>query len=132
MLSKLILLFVIVPLVELALLIEIGQQIGLTSTLGLVILTGIAGAYLARSQGFYIFTQIQAELQQGRLPAESLFDGLLILVGGLLLLTPGILTDILGFLLLIPASRFVIKNFLKKKLQAKIESGEIQSNSWFF
>ena len=132
MLSKLILIFVIVPLVELALLIEIGQQIGLESTLGLVILTGIAGAYLARSQGFFIFTQIQAELQQGRLPAESLFDGLLILVGGLLLLTPGILTDVIGFLLLVPGSRLVIKNFLKKKLQAKIESGEIHSNSWFF
>ncbi len=81
MFLKLLILFTVIPLVELALLIEIGQKVGLTNTIALVILTGIIGAALARSQGFGIIQKIQAELAQGQIPADSLIHGAFILVG---------------------------------------------------
>ena len=127
MFSKLVILFVVVPIIELALLIEIGQHIGVWPTLTIVILTGIAGAWLARLQGFMVLRTLQAELSQGILPAESILDGFLVLAGALLLLTPGILTDALGFALLIPLSRNVIKQYLKKWLKSKIDAGDFNS-----
>ena len=128
MLFRLILLFTIIPLVELSLLINLGQKIGLGATLAIVILTGVIGAYLAKYEGFRVFTRIQQDLNSGRLPAESLIDGVIILAGGLLLLTPGLLTDIVGFLALIPVSRNVIKQFLKAKFKQKINSNEIHTS----
>ena len=127
MFSKLVILFIVVPIIELALLIEIGQNIGVWPTLTLVILTGIAGAWLARLQGFMVLRTLQTELSQGILPAESILDGFLVLAGALLLLTPGILTDALGFALLIPLSRNVIKQYLKKWLKSKIDAGDFNS-----
>ncbi|MFQ5750554.1 MAG: FxsA family protein, partial [bacterium] len=87
MLIRLLLLFTIVPLIELALLIKLGQHIGLFNTIAVVIVTGIVGAALARYEGFGILHRIQNELARGQLPAESLLDGALILAGALLLLT---------------------------------------------
>ncbi len=130
MFSRLLLLFILVPLFELALLIEIGRQIGVGATLALVILTGIAGAALTRAQGFAVLSQIQSELRREQLPAESLFDGFLVLAGGLLLLTPGIATDLIGFMLLVPVSRNRIKEYLKRKIREKIDRGEIHSSYW--
>ena len=89
MLSRLIFIFVAVPLVELAILLRIGQWIGLMPTVALVVTTGVAGAALARQQGVRAFLAVQRELASGRLPGRSLLDGLAILVGGALLLTPG-------------------------------------------
>lgn len=128
MFLKLLVLFTIVPLTELALLIEVGQKIGLTNTIVLVILTGFLGAALARSQGFEIIQRIQSELSQGQLPADSLIHGAFILAGAILLLTPGIITDILGFTLLIPLTRSLLKAYLKKYFTEKINSGQIQAN----
>ncbi len=128
MFLKLLVLFTIVPLIELALLIEVGQKIGLTNTIVLVILTGFLGAALARSQGFEIIQRIQSELSQGQLPADSLIHGAFILAGAILLLTPGIITDILGFTLLIPLTRSLLKAYLKKYFTEKINSGQIQAN----
>jgi UPF0716 protein FxsA len=125
MFVRLVILFTVVPLIELALLIELGQAIGLFNTIAIVILTGIIGAYLARSQGFGILQRIQNELAQGQLPGNSLLDGVLVLAGGLLLLTPGLITDAFGFALLIPLSRAFIKIYLKKYFQRKIRSDEI-------
>ena len=88
--------FVAVPLLELAILLQIGQWIGLPSTIALVVTTGVAGAALARRQGIRAFLAVQRELASGRLPGRSLLDGLAILVGGALLLTPGVLTDVIG------------------------------------
>ncbi len=126
MLIRLILLFTIVPLIELALLIEIGQTIGLANTLIIVIVTGIAGASLARSQGFGILQRIQNELQQGQIPGESLLDGVLILAGALLLLTPGLITDVLGLALLLPFSRVFVKTYLINYFRNKFNKDEIK------
>jgi UPF0716 protein FxsA len=105
MFARLAFLFVVVPLLELALLVQLGQWVGLWPTLGLVFGTGLAGAALARSQGLRTLAAFQSELASGRLPQGPLQDGLAVLVGGALLLTPGLLTDVFGFSLLIPGTR---------------------------
>ncbi|MFQ5601862.1 MAG: FxsA family protein [bacterium] len=126
MLIRLLLLFTVVPLLELALLIELGKAVGLFNTIAIVITTGVAGAYLARSQGFGLLSRIQKELALGHMPAESLIDGAMILAGAILLLTPGLITDTLGLALLLPFTRAIIKIYLKNYFQKKIHQGEIQ------
>ena len=125
MLLGLFFLFTLVPLIELYLLIRLGTSIGGVETIALVIGTGVAGGLLAKSQGLAVLDRMRAELNQGRLPAESLLDGLLILIAGAMLITPGLLTDGLGLLLLIPWSRQAFKSWLKRKIQEKISEGEI-------
>ena len=117
MLTRLLLLFTLVPLAELALLIKVGQHLGLLWTLGIVILTGIAGASLAKHEGFAVVRQIKQDLSEGIVPTARLLDGVLILAGGLLLLTPGLLTDTLGLLALIPWTREWIKSDLKRRFR---------------
>ncbi|MCY4379264.1 MAG: membrane protein FxsA [Candidatus Dadabacteria bacterium] len=116
MFARLLILFTVVPLIELALLIKLGNVIGLWPTIFIVIATGVLGAALARSQGTQVISAIRAEVAEGRPPTESLINGLLVLVGGVVLLTPGLLTDLLGFSLLIPFTR----NWFKKKLQGRL------------
>jgi UPF0716 protein FxsA len=118
---KLILLFTLTPLIELALLIEVGSRIGIGATLAIVITTGVLGAALAKSQGLGVIHRIGTEMSAGRIPAEALLDGVFILAGGLLLLTPGLLTDTCGFLCLIPGTRKVLKEWLRRKVQHRIE-----------
>ncbi len=125
MLIGLFFLFTLVPLVELFLLIRLGTYVGAVDTIAIVIGTGVAGGLLAKNQGLAVLDRMRAELNQGRLPAESLFDGLLILLAGAMLVTPGLLTDGLGLLLLIPWSRQAIKSWLRRKMQEKISEGEI-------
>ena len=125
MFIKLLIVFTIVPIIELYVLIEAGRQIGAGATIGLIFLTGIAGAYLARSQGFNLINRIQTDLNQGRIPAEEMMDGVMILSGGLLLLTPGFCTDLFGFCLLTPVTRQFFKVWLKKWLDFKIQRGEV-------
>ncbi len=115
MLLKLFLAFTLVPVLELYLLIKIGAVIGALNTLTLVILTGFAGAYLARMQGMQTMRRVRSQLQQGVMPAEDLIDAVIIFVAGIVLLTPGFLTDIAGLLLLFPASRFHFKRWLRQK-----------------
>ncbi|MYB08043.1 MAG: membrane protein FxsA [Gemmatimonadetes bacterium] len=126
MLSRLILLFVTVPLVELAILLQVAQWIGLLPTVALVVTTGIAGAALARNQGLRAFLSVQDELAEGRLPGRSLLDGLSILVGGAFLLTPGILTDIAGFSLLVPFSRRMLQRALRRTLERRVREGTVE------
>ncbi|TDI86251.1 MAG: FxsA family protein [Caldithrix sp.] len=128
MFIRLLLLFTLVPLIELVLLIEIGQKIGLWNTIAIVVLTGFIGAALARSEGFGIISRIQNELASGQLPGDSLIDGALVLAGALLLLTPGLITDAFGFALLLPFSRAFVKIYLKKYFNQKINTGEIHVN----
>ena len=125
MLLGLFFLFTLVPLVELYLLIRLGTYMGAVDTIAIVIGTGLAGGLLAKSQGLAVLDRMRTELNQGRPPAESLFDGLLILIAGAMLITPGLLTDGLGLLLLIPWSRQVFKSWLKRRIQEKISEGEI-------
>ncbi len=113
MLGYLILLFTVVPVIELALLIKVGQHIGVAYTLGIVVITGIVGAYLAKLQGLLTLRRIQDDINQGIMPADRLFDGVLILCSGILLLTPGFITDMIGLMGLIPFTRrFFISSIL--------------------
>lgn len=120
---KLILLIVLIPLVELWVLIEIGKVIGSGATIIIVIATALLGALMVRSQGFHILADIREELEQGVIPGEKLFDGLCVLIGGLLLMVPGLITDLGGFLLLIPFTRQLFKDFLRRYLRRAVGSG---------
>ena len=110
-------LFIILPLMELYLLIKIGVVIGAFNTIFLIVSTGVIGAYMARGQGLMILSKINHELSHGEMPSESMVDGLFVLVGGVLLITPGIVTDIAGFIFVIPETRKYIKKYLKKKFR---------------
>lgn len=119
MLSILLILFIFVPLIELALLIEVGQRIGTFYTVLLVIATGVVGAILTKFEGLRIWHQLQKDLKQFKMPTDRIIDGVLILIGGAMLLTPGLITDVLGFLLVIPFSRIIFREILKKKFAKK-------------
>ncbi len=123
--TKLLILFVIIPVTELYILIEVGKRIGSLTTISIIIFTGILGAYLVKNQGFMILKKIQNDLNDGIMPGDSLIQGVIILAGGILLLTPGFVTDTVGFIFLIPASRNVIKKYLLKWLKGKIEKGNV-------
>lgn len=126
MLIRLLLLFILVPAAELALLIEIGQLIGTLPTLGLIALTGILGAGLTRLQGLGVVRRMRREVHEGRLPAGSLIDGVIILIAGALLITPGLITDLVGFLCLVPAFRKLVKKQLGRWLERAVRTGRVQ------
>ena len=126
MFIRLLILFIIVPVTELIILLKVGALIGAAPTIALILLTGVAGAYLARTQGLDLVQRIQSELNQGRVPTEELLDGAMILVGGILLLTPGFLTDLFGFTLLVPATRALMKNFVRTWMKHYVDKGQIR------
>ncbi|MGB0228108.1 MAG: FxsA family protein [bacterium] len=119
MLLKLFLAFTLIPLVEIYLLIKLGQNFGAITSILLVIFTGILGAYLARMEGLRTLFRIQETMREGRMPGEELLDALLIAIAGLVLITPGFITDVVGFLLLFPFTRMLAKNWLKERMSAK-------------
>ena len=121
MFFKLLILFIGIPLLELALLIKIGTLIGTINTILLILITGTIGAALAKWQGLEVMTRAREELAMGRVPSNELFDGVCILIGGFLLLTPGLLTDLLGFILLIPITREFIKKYIRNILEKKFK-----------
>ena len=121
--GRLLLLFLIVAIAELYLLIEIGQRIGTISTLALIFLTALLGSALARRQGLGVLRRMQSEMAEGRLPASSMVDGVLILLAGAVLITPGVLTDLVGFLVLIPVTRGLIKAYLWKRIERAVKRG---------
>ena len=117
MFFRLLLLFTTIPLVEIWLLLEISKRLGVFDTIALVVITGFTGAWLARSQGLQIFRRIQSELQQGHMPSDALIEGLLLLIAGIVLITPGLLTDCAGILLLIPPTRKILIKYVKTRFQ---------------
>jgi len=119
----LILLFVLLPVVELWLLIRVGTVLGPANTIALVIGTGILGASLARSQGLAVLQRMQTEMRAGQPPAATVMEGVAILLAGIVLLTPGLITDVLGFLLLIPPTRKLLLAGITKRLQQSMQSG---------
>ncbi len=121
--GRLLLLFLIVPIAELALLIWVGERVGFWPTVGLVVLTALAGSWLAKREGWSVFNRLQAKLASGGLPGPELIDGLIILVSAALLLTPGILTDAAGFLGLLPPSRALIRTQLRKRFERALTKG---------
>ena len=123
MFLRLFLLFTCIPLVELYLLLQIGSVIGAVNTFLLVIITGVLGAYLDQQEGIRTRERIRTLMARGEMPGEPLIDALLILVAGFVLITPGILTDLLGFLMLIPATRAPIRRWIKGQLERKFAAG---------
>jgi len=121
MFLRLLLAFTLVPLIELYLLLMMGRYLGPLPTIGLVVVTGILGAALAKSQGTRAFERVQREMQAGQMPAEALLDGLLIFVAGAVLLTPGLLTDLTGFFLLMPAGRRVVRQAVASRIRQRFE-----------
>jgi len=122
MLLKLFLAFTMIPIIELYLLIKIGSAFGALTSISLVIITGFLGAFLARIQGLQTLFRIQESLREGKVPSGELLDALLIGVAGIVLLTPGFLTDTVGFILLVPIGREKIKSWLRRKFEARYNS----------
>lgn len=129
-LTWLILAFVCMPIVELAVLFKVYETFSLGPTLAIVILTGVVGATLARAQGVMVLMQTRRDLAEGRMPAPRLIDGVMILVAGVLLVTPGLVTDTLGFLLLVPPVRVAIRMWMRRKLEEKLRSGSLTVTTW--
>jgi UPF0716 protein FxsA len=124
MFLRLLLLFTIVPLAELYLLVKLGSVVGVAPTVALVIFTGVLGAWLARVQGMSVVQRLAADLGEGRLPTDALIDGLLILVAGAVLLTPGLLTDAMGFVLLIPQGRAVVRKVVAARFARRFQPAD--------
>jgi len=131
MFFKLLLAFTVIPIVELYFLIRVGRIIGPLPTLGLVLLTGIVGAALARSQGLQVLSKISREAAAGKLPANELIQGFILLAGGLTLLTPGFVTDALGLSMILPPTRALyarmIQNYIKTRMLRSTGTVEIDS-----
>ncbi len=115
MILKLFLLFTLIPIAELAILIQVGKEIGAIGTIFIVFITGVAGAWLARAQGLGVIRRIREAVMVGSPPSTELLDGAFILIGGGLLVTPGIMTDFIGFFCLIPATRAILQRWMEKK-----------------
>ena len=124
--ARLFLLFTVVPLLELYILIKIGGYIGAFPTVGLVVLTALLGFVLARFEGLRKLEQIKRSLSQGIVPAEEMLDGVLIFVGGVLLIIPGVLTDLFALILLIPYTRTIFKRWLRRRFDRMIATGNIR------
>jgi UPF0716 protein FxsA len=125
MLKLLILLLIVVPALEIGVLVLSGNTIGIPWTILLVIFTGVLGAWLAKKEGINTIRLAQLQLQQGQIPSGVILDGLCILVGGVVLLTPGFITDALGFFLLIPTTRAIAKGFFQKIFNRMLQNGSI-------
>ena len=126
MFLRLFILFTIVPALEIYLLLRVGEVIGVLNTLVLILLTGVTGAYAARRQGLAILSRIQNSVQGGQVPGSELINGGMLVVGGTLLITPGFVTDLMGFALIFPPSRDILKHLGKTALQRRSEREEVR------
>lgn len=116
------LLFVFVSVIELALLIKVGEIIGILNTVVIILLTAFIGAYMVKLEGLGVMRRIQQNICKGIFPAEELINGVMILIAGALLLTPGFFTDVIGFLMVFPVSRNLIKRVAKSYIKKRIVS----------
>ena len=121
----LLLLFIVIPFIELTLLIRLGEIIGFWNTVALIIGTGLIGSFLARREGLSAWTRFQQQLNTGGLPAQALLDGVIILMSGALLLTPGVLTDVVGLLGLFPPTRALLRRWIKHHYKQRVRQGHI-------
>lgn len=125
MFFRLMLLFILVPLVELSLLVYVGTVIGALYTIIIVVVTGLLGAVLSRRQGMAVLYRIRSNLEQGIIPSAEIVDGALILVAGLLLITPGMITDVVGFAMLVPYTRRIFKNWVGRLFRRRLERAQV-------
>lgn len=121
----LLLFLIVIPATEIGVLLLSGKTIGIVPTVLLIVFTGVFGAYLAKKQGIETIRKVQSQLRMGEIPSEALIDGVCILIGGIFLLTPGFITDAVGFLLLIPQMRNKLKHFLEQLFRRWIQHGNV-------
>lgn len=119
--GKVLFLFIVLPFIELYLLLKLAAATSAAFTFATIIGTGLLGAFLAKQQGQRVYRSIQTELSQGRLPGDNMLHGLCVLIGGILLLTPGILSDLTGILLLLPFTRVFVIRFLKRQFSGLLQ-----------
>jgi len=125
MFKWLILLMIIMPAIEIILLIWAGSQVGFLPILGLIVLTALIGATMARHQGIDTLRRAQKSLQNGQMPADEIFNGIFILLGAVFILLPGFITDLFGLILLMPFTRPTLKNWLKAIFQNMMNHGNM-------
>jgi UPF0716 protein FxsA len=125
LLVYLLLAFTVFPLVELALLIEVGRRIGSLYTVAIILVTGVLGAYLARAQGLSVVRQVKARTSRGEIPGNELIDGVLVLTGAAFLITPGVITDLAGLSLVAPPTRRWYRETLKRRLVDLLTGGPV-------
>lgn len=121
MLALLIVLFVLVPLAELAVIIKVGEVLGAVDTLGLLLLISVVGGLLVKHQGLGVLRRIREQLDLGRVPGAELVDGALVLLAGALLLVPGFVTDAVGLVLLLPPVRTGFRRVLRRRLTRRLQ-----------
>ena len=121
---KWMILFMALPIAEIYLYIKLGAYIGIWPTVLMIIGTGVLGVALAKQQGFYILTRIRQDLEIGAVPGNQVVEGFLVLVGAIFLVTPGLITDTIGFILLVPFTRIYIREILKIKVRKWIREGK--------
>ncbi len=120
MLGVLVVLFVVVPIVELFVIIQVGQVIGAWNTIGLLLLISFAGAWLVKREGLGVIQRFRTQLDRGVIPGREIADGVLIILAGALLLTPGFITDLMGMLLLLPPTRAAVRRTALRRLSSKV------------
>lgn len=125
-LARLLALFLIMPIVELALLLQVGDMIGFWPTLAIIIFTGVLGGYLAKREGLAVWGRFNERMRSGGLPGRELLDGIIILCAGALLITPGVLTDLAGLLGLIPFTRAIIRKQVMRRVERAVERGTME------
>jgi UPF0716 protein FxsA len=130
MFARLLLLFTVVPLVELFLLLRIGGAIGPLPTLGIVVVTGVVGSTMARAQGVRVIREAQAQMNRGEMPSRGILEGILVFSAGLLLVTPGVLTDVVGFALLVPKVRALVASRVGRAIRERFVVTTFQSTSF--
>ena len=114
-------LFIVIPLIEIAVIIQVGQWLGVVNTIGLLLLISVVGAWLVKRQGLGVWRRIRDQQQAGQVPAAAVFDGALILVAGVLLLFPGFVTDAFGLLLLLPPVRAGVRALLRRRFTRRVQ-----------
>jgi UPF0716 protein FxsA len=115
------LIFIVVPFIELYVLLQVGQAIGVLNTIGLLVVVSVVGAWLVKREGIGVLQRAQVTMAEGRVPAAELLDGVLILFAGALLITPGFLSDVLGVLLLLPPVRVAVRGTLRRYLARRVQ-----------
>jgi UPF0716 protein FxsA len=120
MLALIALLFIVLPLVEIYVIVQVGSAIGALNTIGLLLLVSLGGVWLAKHEGFWVLRRLRDQLDAGRMPTNELIDAGLVLVGAILLIFPGFVTDVLGLLLLFPPTRVVARTLVKRRFQFQV------------
>lgn len=132
MFARILILLLVVPLVELVLLFRIGGWIGFFPTAGLLILTAILGSVLVKREGLSVWRRFQERLTRGELPGDQIVDGMIVLASGVMLISPGVITDVIGILGLIPLTRIPIRRLVLKRMAKGVSSGAVRMTfgSW--